>query len=105
MLELKRFKVHVDEAILAGQRAGSGPPIVFLHAGVADRRMWWSQLLSLSNNYDVIIYDRRGFGETTAVDEPFSHVNDLVKVLDDLGLETVSLVGCSQGDVSLLISH
>ena len=91
------FKIPRGQALIVGEYTGSGNSLVFLHAGVADRRMWHPQIANLKNDYHIIAYDRRGFGETTSADEPFSHVEDLRAVLDHLGISTVSLVGCSQG--------
>lgn len=93
----EKMTVDVGSAQLAGEWAGEGKPVVLLHAGVADGRMWQPQIAELSDSYQVVVYDRRGFGQTTAVDETFSHVEDLRAVLDQLGLDAVSLVGCSQG--------
>jgi pimeloyl-ACP methyl ester carboxylesterase len=84
---------------LAAEVAGTGAPIVFLHAAVADRRMWRPQLNGLSVNNRAIAYDRRGFGETRAErQEDFSPVADLMAVIDALANDTPAiLVGCSQG--------
>jgi pimeloyl-ACP methyl ester carboxylesterase len=91
------FKLKAGNAQLAGERYGEGKSLIFLHAGVADKRMWRHQIAELSDSYQAVAYDRRGFGETTAADEAFSHVEDLRAVLDQLGISTVSFVGCSQG--------
>lgn len=92
------FEIAVDSALIRGQAAGFGVPVVFLHAGVADRRMWAEQVSVLAGaGYHAVAYDRRGFGETSTRDEPFSHVVDLELVLDRLGLNAVVLVGCSMG--------
>ncbi|MEM7125550.1 MAG: alpha/beta hydrolase [Chloroflexota bacterium] len=96
-MKRNQFQIDVGSAKLAGIHAGDGPPVVFLHAGVADRRMWHPQIDTFCHDHLVIAYDRRGFGETTAIDEPFSHVDDLDAVLDHFGLGKVTLVGCSQG--------
>jgi pimeloyl-ACP methyl ester carboxylesterase len=94
----ERFEIAFDGALIRGAAAGFGLPVVFLHAGVADRRMWTDQMSTLaSEGYHVVAYDRRGFGETTTDDVPFSHVVDLEAVLDRLGLNAVVLVGCSRG--------
>jgi pimeloyl-ACP methyl ester carboxylesterase len=84
-------------ARLAAECGGSGAPLVLLHAGVADRRMWGDQLQWLSEEYRAVAYDRRGFGETAHADEPYSHVKDLLAVLDALSSDAAILVGCSQG--------
>ena len=94
---MKAFSVSRSSALLKGERGGVGPAIAFLHAGVADRRMWREQLRTFESTYEVAAYDRRGFGETTCRDEAFSHVDDLRTVLNFLEIETASLVGCSQG--------
>lgn len=92
------FEIAVDNARIRGEFAGFGVPVVFLHAGVADRRMWAEQMRALpAEGYHAVAYDRRGFGETETPDEPFSHVVDLEAVLDRLGLNAVVLVGCSMG--------
>jgi pimeloyl-ACP methyl ester carboxylesterase len=91
--------VPVGAARIAAERAGDGQPVVFLHAGVADRRMWRGQLAALASAYQVIAFDRRGFGETPALDEAYSQTADLFAVLDHLagrGRPAV-LVGCSRG--------
>lgn len=92
------FEIRFDGATLRGEADGFGIPVVFLHAGVADRRMWAAQMEELAaEGYHVISYDRRGFGETETPDEPFSHLVDLEAVLDQLGIHAAVLVGCSRG--------
>ena len=91
------FLVASGLAQIAGEKHGAGPPIVFLHAGVADRRMWREEMQAFTG-FTTIAYDRRGFGETLHVDEAYSHVDDLRAVLDALAPhEPAVLVGCSQG--------
>jgi len=45
----------------------------------------------------VIAYDRRGFGKSRGQPETFSHLDDLLAVLDQLDIDKAALVGCSQG--------
>lgn len=92
--------VRSGRAALATDCVGDGRPVVFLHAGVADRRMWRHQVAASSGSHRAIAYDRRGFGSTAPVDEGFSQVGDLLAVLEQLaGAEAppAALVGCSQG--------
>ncbi|MFO1323955.1 MAG: alpha/beta fold hydrolase [Burkholderiales bacterium] len=92
------FAVASSQARIVGEAAGAGAPVVFLHAGVADRRMWRAELAALAPKYRAIAYDRRGFGDTLRVDEPYAHVTDLCAVLDALAPRAPAiLVGCSQG--------
>lgn len=93
------FTLSVGNAHIVAESAGSGQPVVFLHAAIADRRMWRHQITVLSSRYQAIAFDRRGFGESPAVDEAYSPTTDLLAVLDRLvepGVPVV-LVGCSQG--------
>jgi 3-oxoadipate enol-lactonase len=89
--------IDANGARLWHESAGSGPPVVLLHAGVADSRMWDGQMESLSPRYRVIRYDLRGYGRSTLPGGPYSHADDLAVVLDTLGLDRVALVGCSMG--------
>jgi pimeloyl-ACP methyl ester carboxylesterase len=74
------------------------PPVVLLHAGIADRRMWAPQLAALrEGGFEAIATDRRGFGAAPPATEPFSHLDDLRALLDERGLDRAHLVGCSQG--------
>ena len=85
-------------ARLAGERHdGAGPTIVALHAGVADRRCWRDTVACLGGGATVISYDRRGYGETPPSSVPFSDLDDLRLVLDELDAGRVWLLGNSMG--------
>ena len=79
------------------ERTGSGMPVVMLHAGVADRRMWEPQVTAFAEHFEVIRPDRRGFGLSDLPAEPWSPVDDLLSLLDQLSLKPAHLVGCSVG--------
>ena len=82
--------------------AGEGEPLVLVHAGIADSRMWEGQISSFAERYRVVRYDLRGFGKTRMVEGPFSHHEDLRGLLDSLGVERAHLVGCSMGGGAVL---
>ncbi|CAB3962400.1 MULTISPECIES: alpha/beta fold hydrolase [Burkholderia] len=90
--------VTSGRAALATEVVGSGDPIVFLHARVADSRMWGHQLREIGTRRQAIAYDRRGFGETAAEAEAHSSVEDLIAVVESVtdGAPAI-LVACSQG--------
>lgn len=94
---MRSFTIRSGKAELTGVEDGKGPALVFLHAGVADKRMWRDQMAAFANRFRVVAYDRRGFGETRYQPEVFSHMKDLRAVLDELAIEQANLVGCSQG--------
>ena len=77
---------------------GDGPPIVLLHAGVADLRSWDALApLLVAAGYRVVRYDARGFGRSPTEDVEFSHRADLLAVMDALGIGRAVLVGNSRG--------
>jgi pimeloyl-ACP methyl ester carboxylesterase len=77
---------------------GQGPPIVLIHAGVANLRAWGDVVPPLTAaGYRVIRYDLRGFGESKTEDVDFSHQADLRAVLDAAGVGKAVLVGNSKG--------
>jgi pimeloyl-ACP methyl ester carboxylesterase len=94
---MKRFIRSGRAELCVEDSQTPGPVVVCLHAGVADRRMWAPQVEALRATHRVIAYDRRGFGETRYPSESFSHVADLIAVLDALQIERATLMGCSQG--------
>ena len=87
----------VNGAGISYELAGEGHPLVLLHAGLADGRMWDSQFDALAEHYRVLRYDRRGFGRTPLVAGAFSHLSDLAGLVAHLGIERATLVGCSMG--------
>ena len=89
--------ITVRGADLAYDEAGSGPAVVFVHAALADRRMWDHQFAALASRYRVIRYDLRGYGESADAAGSVAHHEDLLALLDALALERAALVGCSMG--------
>jgi pimeloyl-ACP methyl ester carboxylesterase len=92
--------VAVDGGRLFVVDEGSGPPVVLLHAGIADQRSW-NETVPLLNaaGYHTIRYDQRGAGQTTTEEVEFSRVADLLAVLDARGVDRAVLVGNSMGGV------
>jgi 3-oxoadipate enol-lactonase len=76
---------------------GDGPPVVFLHGGPGDSRLFEPQAKALADAHRCIRFDLRLFGRTEAPGEPFSWVDDTIGVLDALDVERAALVGLSFG--------
>ncbi len=76
---------------------GEGPPLVLLHEGIVDSRIWERVVPLLAKRHRLIRYDQRGFGGSPRPEGPYSLVEDLVAVLDAAGLERAALVGASRG--------
>jgi 2-hydroxy-6-oxonona-2,4-dienedioate hydrolase len=88
----------VEKAKIYYETAGSGTPFVMIHAGVADSRQWNNEFASFASEYQVIRHDMRGYGKSEPVDGEFSHMGDLISVLESLEVnEPAILMGCSMG--------
>jgi 3-oxoadipate enol-lactonase len=85
-------------AVLAHEVAGSGPALLLVHAGIADRRMWDDQMGPFAEaGWTVVRPDLPGFGETPLPDRPVALWAALRDLLDHLGVERAVVVGCSLG--------
>lgn len=85
---------------LAFDRHGQGTPLVLLHGYPLDHSIWDKVAALLENDFDLILPDMRGFGESFTVDAPYSMTDiaaDLAAMLDSLGVEKVALAGHSMG--------
>ncbi|MBP6015179.1 MAG: alpha/beta fold hydrolase [Candidatus Promineofilum sp.] len=92
----------LNSTTFAYETSGAGRPLVFIHAGIADSRMWDGQFSALADSFMVVRYDMRGFGRTPPAEGPYAHHDDLAALLTHLGLGRVSLVGCSMGSKTAL---
>lgn len=80
----------------AGDRGRS--TVLFLHAGVADRRMWGPQWEPVAAGHDVVRLDLRGFGDSeTPPAGPLDPVADVLGLLDHLDVDRCHVVGSSFG--------
>ena len=84
------------------EMAGSGPTLVFTHAGFVDSGMWDAQWAEFTQRYRVIRYDMRGYGKSDPVTGPLSRRADLYRLLKHLHVQQATLIGCSMGgEISL----
>ena len=95
----------VDAEPIAWREAGSGPPVIFLHAMAGSRTAWEPQLMALSDRYRCIAWDMPGFGASSDP-APASGMADVVETLakftrDALGLQRAHYVGLSVGGMIL----
>ena len=89
--------IDVDAGQLYVESAGSGKSVLLIHSGITDCRMWDGQFPVLAADRQVVRYDLRGFGRSSAVSGPFSHVDDLSRVIEALALDRPSVVAASMG--------
>lgn len=90
----------ISPAGIAYDRAGpqTGLPVVLIHAGIADRRMWDPQWPALTAVRDAVRVDLRGFGDSA--ERPpgaLAPVKDVLATMTALGIGRCHLVGASFG--------
>jgi len=78
----------------------TGTPVVLVMGLGGDSTAWAFQLAALAPHYRVLVFDNRGAGRSEAPDEPYTiggMAEDVLGLLDALGVGRVHLVGLSMG--------
>jgi pimeloyl-ACP methyl ester carboxylesterase len=91
--------ISVNGTELYYEMIGTGHPLVLIHGGYMDRRMWDNQFHIFAQHYQVIRYDVRGFGKSELPQVPYADRQDLYELLNYLGVEKTYLLGLSLGGV------
>ncbi len=89
--------IDVGGGSLWAETAGSGTPIVLVHGFSFDLTTWDDQFTAFSRSHQVTRYDLRGFGRSSVPAGPYSHVDDLLQVLQQTGNAPAHVVGLSLG--------
>jgi pimeloyl-ACP methyl ester carboxylesterase len=89
--------LDVDGGRLKLHTSGSGAPFLLLHGWPLDHRIFEPQVRHLERSFRVTVFDRRGFGESKAPPDLTRELDDIDSILDALEIETVHLLGMSQG--------
>lgn len=79
---------------------GAGEPLILLHGNGEDGSYFVHQMAYFSQDYRVIAVDTRGHGQSPRGTAPFTigqFAEDLLHLMDRLGLETANLLGFSDG--------
>ncbi|MFG3003335.1 alpha/beta fold hydrolase [Streptomyces calvus] len=84
---------------LAYLDTGSGDPVVLIHSGFVDHRVWQDQIPALAAHHRVIAPDVRGHGLSANATAPFRWADDLAGLLRHLDAGPAVLVGLSMGGV------
>lgn len=88
---------------------GKGKPVIFVHGGISDYRIWKDQINPFAEKYRVFAYSRRyhypnkwqGDGSDYSID---LHAQDLASFIKALNLEKVCLIGNSYGAFTSLMT-
>lgn len=91
-----------DGVRLYFEESGSGLPIVFVHEFAGDHRSWAPQVHHFSRRYRCIVYSARGYPPSDVPEsvEMYSQKHardDILAVMDALGVEKAHVVGLSMG--------
>src|SRR5690625_968894 len=101
-------KVRINGIELYYQVIGTGEPIVFTHGASWDHRQWQPQIDALAKDYQVIVWDVRGHGQSTLPAgkvKPEDFSEDLRRLLKYLQIDQAHLCGLSMGGhISLQIA-
>ena len=89
--------VDVNGGRLWYDEAGSGDAVLLLHGGLGDSGLWEPVVPYLAERFRTIRTDLRFYGRSTGPAVPWSWPDDVVGVLDALGIERAALVGLSLG--------
>jgi pimeloyl-ACP methyl ester carboxylesterase len=93
-------KARVNDLDMAYVREGKGTPLVLIHGYPLDHSIWDKVIPLLSDSFDVIVPDLRGFGTSTPSDATYGmseYAADIAGLLDHLGIEQAAVVGHSMG--------
>jgi len=89
--------IDVDGGKLYYEKAGKGDNIVLLHDGMVNCYIWDEQFPLLAKKYNVIRYDRRGYGKSSDPQTRYSHIDDLNQIFTKLKIEKAIIFGMSSG--------
>jgi len=96
-LQTQAAFLNTQGASLYYEVAGQGEAVLFIHAGIADSRMWDEQFSVFAQRYQTIRYDIRGFGQSQMPAAPFAHHADPANLLRALNIEKAYVIGNSFG--------
>ncbi|MGV9881380.1 alpha/beta fold hydrolase [Streptomyces sp. NPDC003006] len=102
MVSVKDGEVWAHDSGVPSGAGGEGLPLVLIHPGVGDSRIWDPVLPRLTERHRVIRYDARGYGRSPVPTASYSLVEDLIAVLDHFGAARAVLAGSSMGGATAL---
>src|SRR5215208_3324327 len=98
-MEVRMPTLHARGATLHYRTAGDGPPLVLVHGSCTDMTTWDGVVDDLARDHRVIMYDRRGYGQSRhkPVRDHRLHARDLALLLRKVASEPATVVGWSSG--------
>src|SRR5580692_4756582 len=101
------FATTDDGVRLHYEETGSGLPVIFVHEFAGDHRSWEQQLQHFGRRYRAITYAARGYPPSDVPENPASYsqnraADDILAVLDHLGIRKAHICGLSMGGFATL---
>lgn len=81
--------------------------VLFAHGLTDNARYWTRTVEALEPDYDLVLYDARGHGASSAVPDPFdedARVNDLLALVEALALDHPVFIGHSMGAATVSVA-
>ncbi|MEI9887168.1 MAG: alpha/beta hydrolase [Rhizomicrobium sp.] len=83
------------------ERAGAGPPLLFISGSGSDLRAKPNQMDGpFPRAFDILSYDQRGLGQTSKPDAPYTmadYADDAARLMDFVGWRSARVIGASFG--------
>jgi pimeloyl-ACP methyl ester carboxylesterase len=98
-------KISINGISLAYDRRGTGAPLLLVHGFPLDHTTWELLLPHLEDDFDVIMPDLRGFGQSDAPEGAYSveqMAADLAALLDKIKIQKTYIAGHSMGGYVVL---
>ncbi|MGQ0700759.1 MAG: alpha/beta fold hydrolase [Panacagrimonas sp.] len=96
---------EVNGARLAWQQMGEGPDLILVHGLAASRAFWFGAATQLQRKHRVTLFDLRGHGYSSRPGRgyrPLDFAEDILGLMDQLGIAHAALVGHSYGGAAAL---
>jgi pimeloyl-ACP methyl ester carboxylesterase len=98
---MEHLTVRANGAAFHAARIGSGRPLLLLHGWPEFWLTWKPVMTRLADRYTLIASDLRGFGDSdkpsAAAYGPDQHADDMLALLDALGIDKAGVVGHDVG--------
>jgi 3-oxoadipate enol-lactonase len=89
--------VNVNGIDLAYERRGGGTPLVLIHGYPLDHTIWNPVVPLLENDFDLILPDLRGFGQSGTTQTPF--------LLTDMAADVAALLDFMKTKMAIIAGH
>lgn len=96
---------NVNGVKLYYETYGKGQPLVLLHFFTGSHKVWEPWIDSLSQDYQLIIPDLRGHGNSNNPSKKFRHkdsAKDIYALMDELKIKEFKAIGTSSGGMTLI---